>query len=130
LSADKICNYLDTYRRNRHVAFLPACMSSAGRIHGELLRLIFFLSDKQADDYFSALGYQPHKQEFCHLRGVFFQQTRCTIGMACAQAVALRHVAAPRDLPPFHMAHDEHDWTCRPSTWPTTSMTTSTASPE
>ena len=39
------------------------------------------------------------------------------IGLACAQAVALRgaptnrasHVAAPRDLPPLHMAYDDHD---------------------
>jgi len=37
--------------------------------------------------------------------------------MARAQAVTLRggpttacrHVAAPRDLPPLHMAYDEHD---------------------
>jgi hypothetical protein len=61
---------------------------------------------KQADDYFEALGYQPHSQEFCHRRG-FFQQNRGTVGMACAQAVSLRgapttvrrHVAAaPRSL--------------------------------
>ena len=31
-------------------------MSTSGRIHGEFLRLLFFLSDKQADDYFAALG--------------------------------------------------------------------------
>ena len=69
------------------------------------------------DDYFEALVYQPHKQEFCHRRSVFFQQNRFTIGMACAQAGAMRgapttarrHVAAPRDLPPLHMAYDEHD---------------------
>jgi hypothetical protein len=103
-AADKIRNY----RRNRPGAFLPACMSTSGRIHGELLRLIFFLSNKQADDYFAALGYQPHTQEFCHRRGVFFQQNPGTIGLACAQAVALRgapttarrHVAAPRHPPP------------------------------
>jgi hypothetical protein len=116
-AADKIRNYHDAYRRNRHVAFLPACMSTSGRIHGELLRLIFFLSNKQVDDYFAVLGYQPHKHEFCYRRGVFFQQNRGTIGMACAQAVALRgaptaarrHVPAPRDPPPLHMAYDEHD---------------------
>ena len=116
-ATDKIRNYRDAYRRNRHVVFLPAFISTSGRIHGELLRLIFFLSNKQADDYFAALGYQPHKQEFCHRRGVFFQQNRGTIGMACAQAVALRgapttarrHVAAPRRPPPLHMAYDDHD---------------------
>ena len=102
-------------------AFLPACMSTSGRIHGGLLRFISFPSNKQTDDYVAALGYQPHKQEFCHRRGVFFQQNRGTIGLACAQAVALlgapttarRHFAAPRDLPvtlpPLHMAYDDHD---------------------
>jgi hypothetical protein len=57
-------------------------MSTSGRIHGKPLRLIFFLSNKQAEDYFAAFGYQPHRQEFCHRRGVFFQQNQGTIGMA------------------------------------------------
>jgi hypothetical protein len=89
-AADKVRNYRDPYQRNRQVAFLPACMSTSGRIHGELLRLLFFLSNKQADDYFEVLGYQAHKEEFCHFRGVFFHRNRCTLGMACAQAVAMR----------------------------------------
>jgi hypothetical protein len=46
-AADKIRNHRDPYRRNRHVAFLPACISTSGRIHGEVLRLIFFLSNKE-----------------------------------------------------------------------------------
>ena len=94
-AADKIRNYRDTYRRNRHVAFLPACMSTSGRIHGELLRLIFFISNKRR----------------------LLPANRGTIGMACAQAVALRgapttarrRVAAPRRPPPLHMAYDDHD---------------------
>ena len=85
-AADKIRNYCDTYQRNRQVAFLPACMSTSGRILGEFLRLLFFLSNKQADDYCS--GYEAHKEEFCDRHGVFFHRNRCTIGMACAQAVA------------------------------------------
>ena len=50
----------------------------------------FFLSNKQADDYFEVLGYQVHKEEFCHRSCVFFHRNRCTLGMACAQAVAMR----------------------------------------
>ena len=61
---------------------------------------------------YRAFAYQPHRQEFCHRRGVFFQLTRGNIGMACAQAVALRGapttfrrlVGAPRRPPPLHMA--------------------------
>jgi hypothetical protein len=62
-AVEKIRKYSDTYRRNRHVAFLPACMSTSGqgRIHDEFLRLLFFLANKKADDYFESLGYQPYK---------------------------------------------------------------------
>ena len=31
-----------------------------------------------AEDYFAALRYQQHKQEFCHCHCVFFQQNRGT----------------------------------------------------
>ena len=80
------------------------------------MRLLFFLANKRADDYFQDLGY-PHKQEFCHRCSAFFQQHQCTIGMACAQGVALRgaptterrHVAAPVNLPPLNMAYNEYD---------------------
>ena len=108
-AADKIRHYRAPYRQNRHVAFLPACMTTSGRIHGEFLRLLYFISNKQAVDYFEALGYDAHKEEFCHRRGVFFHNNQCTLGMACAQAVAMRGaptaarrlVAAPRNQQPF-----------------------------
>ena len=44
------------------MAFLPACMSTAGLIHCELMHLRFFLANKRADDYFQVLGYQSYKQ--------------------------------------------------------------------
>jgi hypothetical protein len=56
-AADKIRRYRAPYRQNRHVAFLPACMTTSGRIHVEFLRLLYFMSNKQAVDYFEALGY-------------------------------------------------------------------------
>ena len=55
-AADKIRSYREPYSRNRSLAFLPACMSTSGRIHSEFLRLLYFLADKQASDYFTALG--------------------------------------------------------------------------
>jgi len=134
-AADKIRNYRDPYQRNRQVAFLQACMSTSGRILGELLCLLFFLSNKQADDYFEVLGYQEHKEEFCHSSCVFFHRNWCTIGMACAQAVAMRvdpttarrHVPVPRggvgrgrgalqgvsNLPTGHRVADGFRWADR-----------------
>ena len=41
-------------------------------------------------------GYEPHKEEYCHRRGVYFYQHRCTIGLACAQAVAIRGAPTTR----------------------------------
>ena len=70
-AAEKIRLYRNPYRNNRAVAFLPVCMSTSGRIHAEFLRLLFFIANKQASDYFTDLGYEPHKEEFCHRRGVY-----------------------------------------------------------
>ena len=113
-AAAQIRNNRNPYRRNLQVAFLPAYMSTSGCIHCEFLHLLFFLANKQADDYFQALGYQPHKQEFCHRRSVFFQQPMHNWHGMCSGCCATwrahtarRHVAAPRDLPPLNMAFDE-----------------------
>ena len=57
-AADKIRNYREPYARNRSLAFLPACLSTSGRIHSEFLRLLYFIADKQASDYFMVLGYE------------------------------------------------------------------------
>ena len=89
-AAEKIRQYRNPYRNNRAVAFLPLCMSTSGRIHDEFLRLLYFIANKQASDYFTDLGYEPHKEEFCHRRGVYFHKHRCAVGIACAQAVAIR----------------------------------------
>ena len=43
-------------------------MSTSGRIHSEFLRLLYFLADKQASDYFTDLGYEPHKHLRKHFR--------------------------------------------------------------
>jgi hypothetical protein len=43
--------------------------------HGEFLRLLSLIANKQADAYFQALDYMPHKEEFCHRRSVSFSST-------------------------------------------------------
>ena len=96
-------------------------MTTSGRIHGEFLGLlyfvIYFISNKQAVDYFEALGYDAHKEEFCHRRGVFIHNNRCNLAMACAQAVAMRDaptavrrlVAAPHNQQPYRTDPHEFD---------------------
>ena len=46
-ATDKIRNYRDAYRRNWHVVSLQAFMSTSGCIHGEFLRLIFFVDSSK-----------------------------------------------------------------------------------
>ena len=62
------------------------------------------------EDYFEALGYQPHSQEFCHRRGVFFQQNRAPSGW---HLFRLWHYAA---LPPPRVATSLPLAARRPST--------------
>ena len=38
------------------LASLPAIVSTSGRSHGELLRLLYLLADKKATRFFQALG--------------------------------------------------------------------------
>jgi hypothetical protein len=46
-AAVKIRNFRNPDRLNRQVAFLPACMSTSGRIRCEFLRLLFFLANSR-----------------------------------------------------------------------------------
>ena len=58
-----------------------------------------FISNKQADDYFEDLGYDAHKEEFCHRRGVFFTTTAAPLEWHVPrqlQCVAPHGSASPR----------------------------------
>jgi hypothetical protein len=115
-AAEKIRNYRNPYRLNRQVAFFPACMITSGRKPRRTLAPALLLRKQASRRLFSGPGISLRTQEFCHRRSVVFQQHRCSLGMASAQAVALRgapttarrHVAAPRHLPPLNMAYDEY----------------------
>ena len=73
----------------RH-AFLPAVVSS-GRIHGELLRLLYILADKKTTRHFEALGeaVDVDSEAYCWRRSGVFWCMRASLGLACAQATTL-----------------------------------------
>ena len=104
-------------------AFLPLIMSTSGRLHGEFVRLLYILAHQRAVRFFDPLGYEPCCEELCQRHGSFFFQHRARIGLAGAQATALRmggntrppagarlrpvqSIDHPVDLPFF----DEDDW--------------------
>jgi hypothetical protein len=126
-AADKIRNYRDPYQRNRRVAFLPACMSTSGRIHGELLRLLFFLSTSKQTITLRPLVIRHTKRSFVTVAASSSTETGAPSGWHVLRL--WRCVAPP--LP--RVATSLHLTTCRPSTWSPTSMhgptATSTPSP-
>ena len=87
---------VDKYREGyaapglRH-AFLPAIVSTSGRIHGELLRLIFTLADKKTSRSFEAIGeaFDVESEVYCRRRSGNFWRMRASLGLACAQAATL-----------------------------------------
>ena len=99
---------VDKYREGyaapglRH-AFLPAVVSTSGRIHGELLRLPFILADKKTTRSFEALGeaFDVDSEVYCWRRSGIFWRMRASLGLACAQAATLCTQVAglPRSRP-------------------------------
>ena len=65
-------------------------MSTSGRLHGEFVCLLYILAHSRAVRFFQALGYEPCYEEVCQRCGSFFFQHRARIGLAGAQAVAVR----------------------------------------
>ena len=62
-----------------------------GRISGDFLRLLYILSHRQAAKFFASLGIlDPSPAAFKQRRGTYFHYNRAAIGLACAQAIAMR----------------------------------------
>ena len=95
---EKLDSYADYYDYNARsscppcVFFLPAVMTTSGRISGDFLRLLYILSHRQAEKFFAHLGIlDPSPEAFKHRRGTaYFYYNRSAIGLACAQAIAMR----------------------------------------
>jgi hypothetical protein len=107
----KLDNYLHDYNE-RNFFFLHTVMTTSGRISGDFLRLLYILSDRQADNYFARMGLlDPSTKAFKQRRGTYFYCNRAAIGLACAQATAMRIDIAPHKRPlrkPPHHVPDIH----------------------
>ena len=91
----KLDNYQHDYNE-RNFFFLPAVMTTSGRISGDFLRLLYILSNRQAHNYFTRMGLlDPSTKAFKQRRGTYFYYNRAAIGLACAQATAMRIDIAP-----------------------------------
>ena len=72
-------------------AFLPAVVSTSGRIHGDLLRLLYLLADNKTKRHFRDLNevLDDDSEAYCWRRSGFFWRMRASLGLACAQATTL-----------------------------------------
>ena len=60
-------------------------------LSGDFLRLLYILSHRQAEKFFASLGIlDPSPAAFKQRRGTYFHYNRSAIGLACAQAIAMR----------------------------------------
>ena len=75
-AARKIAKYRELYRdHRRQLDFQPAIASTSGRIHCELLRLLFLHAHRETMRFFEMFddGHaQPHTSRFQYRRAAFF----------------------------------------------------------
>ena len=72
-------------------AFLPAVVSTSGRIHGDLLRLLYLLADNKTKRHYRDRHevIDDDSEAYCWRRSGFFWRMRASLGLACAQATTL-----------------------------------------
>jgi hypothetical protein len=110
---EKLDHYQHDYNE-RNFFFLPAVTTTSGRISGDFLRLLYILSHRQAANYFTRMGIiDPSPQAFKQRRGSYCYYNRAAIGLACAQATAMKIDIAPhkrpRKKPPHQWSHHVPD---------------------
>jgi len=86
---------INRYRRDyaaKNIAFAPAILSVAGKIHPEFLRLLWVLADMQTVKYFNLVGDDEEigNERFKWSRASTFSYNRNAIGLAVAYASAIR----------------------------------------
>jgi hypothetical protein len=93
-AASKIAKYRELYRdHRRQLDFLPAIASTSGRIHSELLRLLFLHAHRETTRFFEIFDdvhAQPHTSRFTYRRAAFFNTLKSKTGLMVARAAALR----------------------------------------
>ena len=88
----------------KNIAFAPAILSVAGKIHPEFLRLLWVLADMQTVKYFNLVGDEDDigNERFKWSRASTFSYNRNAIGLAVAYASAIRTHLSVHGTAPTH----------------------------
>ncbi len=94
-AADKIRNYRADYNNNppNSISFMPAIASTSGRLHSELVHLLFLQAHRETDRFFAASGVQlaqSDRGQFHYKRTAFSSQLKSKVGSILVKAAALR----------------------------------------
>ena len=98
----KVQKYREVYEAiDRHLT-TSDITSTSGSIHDEFLRLLHILSHRQAVKFFDEFGGKPPENAFSFCCAAYLHN-QAALGLACAQATAIRtHVAPNTVRRPFH----------------------------
>ena len=93
--ADKVCKYRADYNFNppRGVGFMPAIVSTSGRLHSEFIRILFLQAHRETDRFFAVsvvLSAQSDRGFFHYRRAAFSSMLKSRVGNILAKAAALR----------------------------------------
>ena len=94
-AAHKIRKYRADYnnRPPNAISFMPAIVSTSGRLHSEFVRLLFLQAHRETDRFFAASGVQlaqSDRGQFHYKRAAFLAQLKSRVGQTLAKAAALR----------------------------------------
>ena len=88
----KIDKYATGYADSQGMVFMPAVLSTSGRIHDELLRLVYLITHRQAVAYIEATrrgsGQRGSESLLSQRRDLYFNHHGATFALAPAEAVA------------------------------------------
>ncbi len=93
-AADKIRQYHVDYnkRPSNSISFMPTIASTSGRLHSELVRLLFLQVHRETDRFFAASGVQfaqSDRGQFHYKRAAFSSQLKSKVGSILTKAAAL-----------------------------------------
>ncbi len=108
---EKLNHYHHDYNE-RNFFFLLAVKTTSEIIDSDFLRLLYILSHRQAENYFTRFGIiDPSPLAFKQRRCAYFYYNRAAIGLACAQVTAMRIDIAPNKRPRKNQPHLIPDFT-------------------
>ena len=110
----KITKHQAAYSNNNSTSFLPGVASTSGRLHCELLRLLFLQAHRETEEYCRLFGVpaQTNQDSFRYKRAAFYSGIKGKVGLIFAKAAALRininTDGSPVAMGRTHITHTSH----------------------